>query len=77
MPDQFRADFVSSSGLRIPPALEGLKVALVHDWLTGRRGGEKCLEVLVDIFPSARLFTRVQINRNSTIRSPRSLCSTS
>ena len=59
MPDQFRADFVSSSGLRIPPALEGLKVALVHDWLTGRRGGEKCLEVLVDIFPSARLFTLI------------------
>ena len=35
----------------------GLRVALVHDWLTGRRGGEKCLEVLCEAFPQARLFT--------------------
>jgi glycosyltransferase involved in cell wall biosynthesis len=34
-----------------------LKVALVHDWLTGMRGGEKVLEVLCDFFPSATLFT--------------------
>src|SRR4051794_1632000 len=32
--------------LPVPPSLEGLSVALVHDWLTGLRGGEKCLEVL-------------------------------
>ncbi|MDC0151934.1 hypothetical protein OAJ16_00310 [Deltaproteobacteria bacterium] len=30
--------------------LEGRKVALVHDWLIGMRGGEKCLEVLVGQF---------------------------
>ena len=35
------------------PLLEGLKVALVHDWLTGMRGGEKCLEVLCELFPEA------------------------
>jgi len=29
----------------------------VHDWLTGMRGGEKCLEVLCRRFPDARLFT--------------------
>ena len=34
-----------------------MKVALVHDWLTGMRGGEKCLEVLCRRFPDARLFT--------------------
>jgi glycosyltransferase involved in cell wall biosynthesis len=34
-----------------------LKVALVHDWLTGMRGGEKCLEVLCELFPRATLFT--------------------
>ena len=34
-----------------------LKVALVHDWLTGMRGGEKVLEVLCDFFPQATLFT--------------------
>jgi glycosyltransferase involved in cell wall biosynthesis len=33
------------------------RVALVHDWLTGMRGGEKCLEVLCRRWPSARLFT--------------------
>jgi glycosyltransferase involved in cell wall biosynthesis len=33
------------------------KIALVHDWLTGMRGGEKCLEVLCELFPQATLFT--------------------
>jgi glycosyltransferase involved in cell wall biosynthesis len=36
-----------------------MKVALVHDWLTGMRGGEKCLEVFCEIFPEADLFTLV------------------
>ena len=34
-----------------------LRVALVHDWLTGMRGGEKVLEVLCARFPSAPLWT--------------------
>jgi glycosyltransferase involved in cell wall biosynthesis len=34
-----------------------LRVALVHDWLTGMRGGEKCLEILCDLFPEADLYT--------------------
>ncbi len=33
------------------------KIALVHDWLTGQRGGEKVLEVLAEIFPHAPIFT--------------------
>ena len=33
------------------------RVALVHDWLTGMRGGEKCLEVLCRRWPHAPLFT--------------------
>ena len=33
------------------------QVTLVHDWLTGMRGGEKCLEVLCRRWPHARLFT--------------------
>ncbi|TKJ41904.1 glycosyl transferase family 1 [candidate division LCP-89 bacterium B3_LCP] len=33
------------------------QIALVHDWLTGMRGGEKCLEVLCEFFPEATLFT--------------------
>jgi glycosyltransferase involved in cell wall biosynthesis len=37
------------------------RVALVHDWLTGMRGGEKVLEVLCELFPSADLFTLVHL----------------
>lgn len=33
------------------------RVALVHDWLTGMRGGEKVLEVFCRLFPDAPLFT--------------------
>jgi glycosyltransferase involved in cell wall biosynthesis len=33
------------------------RVALVHDWLTGTRGGEKCLEPLCRRWPDARLYT--------------------
>jgi glycosyltransferase involved in cell wall biosynthesis len=36
-----------------------VKVALVHDWLTGMRGGERCLEVFCEIFPGADLYTLV------------------
>ena len=36
-----------------------LKVALVHDWLVSQRGGEAVLETLVDLFPSAPIFTLV------------------
>jgi len=37
------------------------KVALVHDWLTGMRGGERCLEALCDLFPGADLFTLLHV----------------
>jgi glycosyltransferase involved in cell wall biosynthesis len=37
--------------------LSRLRVALVHDWLTGLRGGEKCLESLCRIFPQATIHT--------------------
>jgi glycosyltransferase involved in cell wall biosynthesis len=33
------------------------RVVLVHDWLTGMRGGEKCLEVFCRLWPQARLYT--------------------
>ncbi len=38
-----------------------LRVALVHDWLTGMRGGEKCLEVLIELFPEAQLYTLLHV----------------
>jgi glycosyltransferase involved in cell wall biosynthesis len=43
----------------VPDSLAGLRVALVHDWLTGMRGGEKCLEVLCRAFPDATLYTLI------------------
>jgi len=33
------------------------RVALVHDWLTGMRGGEKVLEALAELYPEAPIFT--------------------
>jgi glycosyltransferase involved in cell wall biosynthesis len=36
-----------------------VKLAFVHDWLTGMRGGEKVLEVLCERFPDAEVFTLV------------------
>ena len=35
------------------------RVALVHDWLTGMRGGEKVLERLCGLYPDADVFTLV------------------
>jgi hypothetical protein len=42
-----------------PPAWAGRRVVLVHDWLTGMRGGEKVLEAVCRLFPSADLCTLV------------------
>lgn len=36
-----------------------MRVAIVHDWLTGMRGGERVLEGMLDLFPHAELFTLV------------------
>ncbi len=41
--------------------IPGGRVALVHDWLTGMRGGERCLEVLCELFPDAPLFTLLHV----------------
>lgn len=37
------------------------KVAIVHDWLTGMRGGERCLEIFCELFPEADLFTLLHV----------------
>ncbi len=36
-------------------------MALVHDWLTGMRGGERVLDVLASLFPDAELYTLVHV----------------
>lgn len=38
-----------------------MKVALVHDWLTGMRGGERCLEVFCELFPDAPVYTLLYV----------------
>jgi glycosyltransferase involved in cell wall biosynthesis len=38
-----------------------VKIAIVHDWLTGMRGGEKVLDAVCEQFPDADLFTLVHI----------------
>lgn len=38
-------------------AINSLRVTLVHDWLTGMRGGEKVLELFARRWPHAHLFT--------------------
>ncbi|MFC1808138.1 glycosyltransferase [Candidatus Omnitrophota bacterium] len=36
-----------------------MKIAIIHDWLTGMRGGEKCLEVFCELFGDATIFTLI------------------
>ncbi len=42
-------------------ALEHRHVALVHDWLTGMRGGEKVLEAIAALAPEAPIYTLVHV----------------
>ena len=39
----------------------GARVALVHDWLTGMRGGERVLETICGIFPDAARFALLHV----------------
>ena len=38
-----------------------MKVAIIHYWLVGMRGGEKVLEALCEMFPQADIFTHVYV----------------
>ena len=38
-----------------------MRVALVHDWLTGMRGGEKVLLSLLRLFPDAVIYTLLHV----------------
>jgi glycosyltransferase involved in cell wall biosynthesis len=50
-----------------------MKVAIVHYWLVGMRGGEKVLEALCEMFPQADIFTHVYVPEavSETIRGHR------
>ncbi len=38
-----------------------MKVAIIHYWLVGMRGGEKVIEALCDMYPQADIFTHVYV----------------
>jgi glycosyltransferase involved in cell wall biosynthesis len=38
-----------------------MQIALIHDWLTGMRGGERALLAFCEMFPDADLYTLVQV----------------
>jgi glycosyltransferase involved in cell wall biosynthesis len=40
-----------------------MKVAIIHDWLTGMRGGEKVLEAFCELFPQAHIYTLLHLPR--------------
>jgi len=42
-------------------SFEGVRVALIHDWLTGMRGGERVLEEICRLVPHADLFTLLHV----------------
>jgi glycosyltransferase involved in cell wall biosynthesis len=45
-----------------------LKVVLVHDWLTGMRGGERVLDEIAGMFPDAELFTLIHVAGSTSAR---------
>ena len=50
-------DFLQKKTVKIPEP----RVALFHDWLTGMRGGERCLEVFCELFPDADIYTLLHV----------------
>ena len=46
---------------KVSDSPEENRTALVHDWLTGMRGGEKCLRVLCELMPQADVFTLLHL----------------
>ena len=40
---------------------EPKRIAVVHEWLTGMRGGEKCLDAICELFPTADLYTLLHV----------------
>ncbi|TYO89112.1 glycosyltransferase [Oceanicella actignis] len=45
-----------------------MKVAVIHYWLVGMRGGERVLERICELFPEADIFTHVCIAQNISQR---------
>jgi glycosyltransferase involved in cell wall biosynthesis len=45
--------------INYPDSWRDTNAVLCHDWLTGMRGGERCLELLCDGFPKAPIHTLI------------------
>jgi glycosyltransferase involved in cell wall biosynthesis len=45
-----------------------MRVAIVHDWLTGLRGGEKVLELFLELFPEATIATLLYVPGSTSAR---------
>lgn len=45
-----------------------MRIALVHDWLTGMRGGERVLHEIAGLFPDADLYTLIHVPGASSER---------
>ena len=37
------------------------RIAIVHEWFTTMRGGEKCVEAMCEVFPTAELFALLHV----------------
>lgn len=44
---------------KLPENLKDKKVVILHDWLTGFRGGERVLEAICELFPEAPIYTLI------------------
>ena len=45
-----------------------MRIALVHDWLTGMRGGERVLDEIAGLYPDADLYTLVHVPGSTSER---------
>ena len=53
--------FVYSGTAEPPPMRIPSHIAIVHEWFTAMRGGERCVEALCEIFPDATLFALLHV----------------
>jgi glycosyltransferase involved in cell wall biosynthesis len=54
-----------------------MKVAILHDWLTGLRGGERCLEVFLALYPKADVFSLIHVPGSTSVQIDKQLAGTS
>src|SRR5690606_22880228 len=58
----------SRTGRRPSRPADAMRVALIHDWLTGLRGGERVLDELLAVWPDADVHTLVHVAGTTTAR---------